>query len=550
MADSRFVDMSTVATVAEAFEVIARRHPGKDCICIPARPGRDYAPDGLTWSYGEVSQRAAELRNRYVAAGYGHGHRIAILFENRPSFMLHWLALNAIGVGLVPINLESTAQEITTLLQRSHAVLVVALPHKRALVQQAVGQMEVPIPVVGEEIPHAFPPAITPRLDTAPNPLTEAGLLFTSGTTGVSKGAILTNEALLFNGHRYIRAGGVMEIAYGAERHYNPLPLSYANAFANSNIAMILSAGCMIFPDRFHPDVWWQDLIATDATIIHYLGIIAPLLLQRPPVPEETRHRIKFGLGAGADTNQHIAFEARFGFPLVEVYGMSELGISSYSSHEPRMPGLHLVGTPIEGVEYRLIDNNGQALKPGQAGELLVRRAGDNPRKGFFAGYLDDPELTEFMWRDGWYHTGDNLRQDDEGRYFWVDRLKDMVRRSGENISTAEVENCIRAHPAVSMVACVAAPDPLRQEEVVACIILQPGFEPSTETALSIMEWSLERIAYFRSPGGIVFMSEFPMTTSKKIQKHRIFAKGEDVFTRPDCIDLRHLKKQRTSTAA
>ena len=228
---------------------------------------------------------------------------------------------------------------------------------------------------------------------------------------------------------------------------------------------------------------------------------------------------------------------------------MSELGISSYSSHEPRMPGQHLVGTPIEGVEYRLIDESGHDVKQGQAGELLVRRAGDNPRRGFFAGYLDDPELTEFIWRDGWYHTGDNLRQDEQGRYFWVDRLKDMVRRSGENISTGEVENCVRAHPAVSMVACLPAPDPLRQEEVVACVILQPGFEPSRETALSIMEWSLERIAYFKTPGGIVFMQEFPMTTSKKIQKHWIFGKGEDVFARPDCIDLRHLKKRRTSSA-
>jgi acyl-CoA synthetase (AMP-forming)/AMP-acid ligase II len=545
-----FLDTSTLNTLAEAFDIIAARHPEKDCICLPAMAGRDYHADGITWSYAEIAAQARALRQAYAAAGYGHGHRIALMFDNRPTFVVHWLALNALGVSVVPVNQDSTAHEIATLLTRSHAILAVVLPSRAELFGRAAELMQKAIPLVAEEWPGTLPPAIIPARVTPPGPLTEAGLLFTSGTTGVSKGAILTNESLFFNAERYIAACGLMAITYGEERLYNPLPVYYANAFAHTNIVMILSAGCMIFPDRFHPSTWWRDIVATDATIIHYLGIIAPLLLKREPAPEERTHRVKYGLGSGVDSNQHIAWEKRFGFPLMEVYGMTELGICSFASHEPRLVGQHYVGEPICGVEYRIVDSEDRELPAGEAGEMLVRRSGSNPRRGFFAGYLDNEELTEHLWRGGWYHTGDMLRRDADGRFYFVDRLKHMIRRSGQNISAGEVENCLRLHPAVSECAVVPVPDAFRQEEVMACIVLRDDEAPSEATALSIMDFALERIAYFKAPGGIVFMDRLPTTHTNKLQKEKIFARNEDPYARPKSFDLRHLKKRDTARAA
>lgn len=546
MTKDQLLDVATLQTAWDAFRIMAARHPEHDCICVPALEGRHYAAQGLTWSYAEAARRASELREVYARAGYGHGHRVAIMFDNRPSFVVHWLALNALGISLVPINQESTSAEIGTLLKRSYAALVLGLPHRLPLLRDAVVRMDEPIPIVSAEWPATLPAAKTPHLGTSPGPLTETGLLFTSGTTGVSKGARLTNESVLFNGDRYVRAGGLMQIAYGGERLYNPLPLTYANAFAHSNIAMILTAGCMIFPDRFHPSGWWPDIVETRATIIHHLGIIVPLLLQADATPEEREHRVKFGLGGGVSASQHTAWQARFGFPLIEVYGMTELGICSFANSEPRLVGGSYVGQPTQDVEFRIADENDAEAPPGVAGEVLVRRTGPNPRRGFFAGYLDNDELTEHLWRNGWYHTGDILSRDEAGRYFFVDRLKHMIRRSGQNISAGEVENCLREHPAVAEVACVPAPDTLRQEEVVACIILKPSAEPTRDSALSIVEWTLKRIAYFKVPGGVVFVTELPTTSSKKLQKFRIFADGEDVFSRSDCFDVRSLKQRRS----
>ena len=383
-----------------------------------------------------------------------------------------------------------------------------------------------------------------------PSLASESGLLFTSGTTGVAKGAMITNEAFLHYGHRYRHAGGLMDIRDGVERLYNPLPLYYANAFAITNVVMIFSAGCMIFPDRFHPSAWWRDIVETGATIVHYLGIIPPLLLQRKPVPEERAHRLKFGVGGGIASAQHAEWERRFGFPLIEVYGMSELGICSASNREPRQIGSHSVGKPFPGIEFRIVDDDDVDVPVGTAGQILVRHTGSNPRKGFFGGYLDGQDVTEHAWRGGWFHTGDVLRQDRDGNYYFVDRIKHMIRRSGQNIPAAEVENGLRGHPGVAEVACVAVPDALRQEEVMACIVLRDDIERSAKIAHGIMDWALQRLAYFKTPGWILFVDTIPTTFTKKLQKDRIFAKDENPLERPGCFDLRHRKKPKKTEAA
>lgn len=535
-------------TVSDAFEAVARDHPRNECIRIPKRPERHYLPNGLSLTYAQVWDIALRLRERYRAAGYGHGHRIAILLENRPDFFFHWLALNGLGVSVAPVNPDYRPHEIHYILDRSDAVLAVTLPERVGDFREAIGRLPRPIPVVSlNDFDEPLPKAICrpPAEDAPPGRRTETGLLFTSGTTGMPKGCMLDNEAFFFNGERYVNAGGVMAIEHGRERLYNPLPAYYANAFAITNVAMILSAGCMIFPDRFHPTSYWREVVETDATIVHHLGIIPPLLLKQPPAPEERMHRIKFSGGAGVDPEQHPLLEERFGFPFVEFFGMSEVGICSATNVEPRKINTRACGKPLPGVEFRLVDENDNDVPEGEPGQLLIRRVGPDPKLGLCVGYLKDPEATEEAWRGGWFHTGDILRRDEDGLYYFVDRMKHMIRRSGQNIAAAEVEGVLRMHPAVQEVAAVAAPDEMRQEEVLACIVLAKGHAPEQATVDSIMQWSLERLAYFKAPGWILFMDKLPTTSTQKLQKSRIFERGEDPRKRPGIFDLRDLKKRQ-----
>jgi acyl-CoA synthetase (AMP-forming)/AMP-acid ligase II len=533
-------------TVADAFSAVVRDHPGKECIRIPRRPERHYLPDGLSLTYAQVGEIAEELRARYRAAGYGHGHRIAILLENRPEFFFHWLALNALGVSVAPVNPDYRPHEIHFILERSEAVLAVTLRQRVSDFGEAVAKLPRPIPVVAlDDFARPLPKAVVPPLNSPPGRRTESGLLFTSGTTGMPKGCMLDNEAFFFNGARFISAGGVMTIEHGEERLYNPLPLYYANAFAITNVAMILAAGCMIFPDRFHPRSYWREVVETDATIVHHLGIIPPLLLQQDPVPEERMHRIKFSGGAGVDPEQHALLEERFGFPFVEYFGMSEVGICSATNVEPRKIDTRACGRPWPGVEFRLVDEHDHDVPVGALGQLLIRRAGLDPKLGLCAGYLKDPETTAEVWRDGWFHTGDILRRDEDGLYYFVDRIKHMIRRSGQNIAAAEIEAVLRLHPAVQEAAALPAPDEMRQEEVLACIVPAPGHAPDRATAESIMDWSLRHLAYFKAPGWLLFMDKLPTTSTQKLQKSSIFAKGEDPRTRSGIIDLRERKKRQ-----
>ncbi len=367
--------------------------------------------------------------------------------------------------------------------------------------------------------------------------------MYTSGTTGMPKGCIIDNEYFFFAAERYLAAGGTATIEHGAERLYNPLPLFYANGLAIANPAMILSRNCMIFPDRFHPSSWWADLVATEATMIHYLGIIPPVLMARPEEPDEKRHKVRFGLGAGVDPALRIAFERRFGLTLVEIYGMSEIGICSFDVSTERDGKTRAIGRDMPGLEYQLIDDDGVPQPSGKPGELRVRRPGSEPRRGLLREYFRDPETTAEVWKDGWFHTGDLLVETEAGLVF-VDRKKHMVRRSGQNISAGEVEATLRMHPAVREVAIIPVTDELRDEEVYACVVLKEGAAAGPELAEALARHALDKLAYFKIPGWVAFLDHLPTTYSQKLRKGAIFGDA-DPRAHPTAVDVRAVKQSR-----
>jgi crotonobetaine/carnitine-CoA ligase len=534
-------------TVFEAFAATAARFPDQAFLCVPPGPERAYHPAGLELTFAEVRARALELRERYAAAGYGHGHRVGLLLENRPEFFFHYLALNALGAGVVPLNPDYRHDELSYQVDHSEVALAVAIGARVGDLEAVARERATPLPVLSAEaLPAALPrPGPAPRAG-APGLDTECGLLYTSGTTGRPKGCVLTNLYYLNAGAWYRDIGGRLAIEPGRERFCNPLPLFHMNCLALTATCAILTANCLVLPERFSPRRWWSDVVASRATIIHYLGVMPPLLLGQAPTPEERRHHVKVGLGAGVEPTVHAAFEERFGFPLVEVWGMTETGRIFADRFEPRQVHTRAFGRPHGGLEARVVDDGDRDVPDGAEGELLVRWGGpEGPRHGFFAGYLKNAEATAEAWRGDWFHTGDAVRRDADGMLYFVDRKKNIIRRSGENIAAAEVEACLQAHEAVAQVAVLAVPDELREEEVMACVVPMPGRAGDAALADALTEWCLARLAYFKAPGWILFLDTLPTTGTQKVQKTRIFPAGEDPRTRPGAVDRRALKKRR-----
>jgi crotonobetaine/carnitine-CoA ligase len=536
-------------TIHDAFLASAAAVPDHAFLAVPPGPG--YAPRGMEITYGDARARVEALTTLYRTAGYGHGHRVALLFENRPEHLLHVLALNALGASQVPINPDYSHDEMLYQMEHSEADLAVVIAARvPALQKVAAARAAKPLPVVnGEALPAALPrPAIAPPNAGAPAPLTEAALMYTSGTTGRPKGCILTNAYMLNAGDWYIavaRSGGVPSLEQGRERLINPLPLFHMNCGGIGVCAMILSHGCLVLPDRFHPSRWWKDVVATRATIMHYLGIMPPILLNQPAVPEERAHRLKYGFGAGIEPQLHRAFEQRFGLPLVEGWGMTETGRIFADSREPRRIDTRAFGIPHGGLEAMIVDENDKELPRGTPGELVVRFTGPDPRHCFFAGYLKNEQATAEAWRNGWFHTGDVVTQGDDGMLYFVDRKKNIIRRSGENIAAAEVEAVLQAHDKVAQIAVLAVADELREEEVMACIVPMPGHAAGPALADELFAWAYEKLAYYKAPGWILFLDKLPTTSTQKVQKTQIFPKGEDPRARPGVIDLRPRKKRR-----
>ncbi len=533
-------------TVFDAFLATAEAAPDNVFLCAPPAPGRAYYPDGIEVSYGQTREAVKTLEAAYAGAGYGHGHRVALLLENRPEFFFHYLALNALGVSIVPINPDYRHDEMLYQMEHSEADLAVVISSRVAQLETVARERAKPLPVVdADQLPDAVPsPGAAPQPGT-PGLGTEASLLYTSGTTGRPKGCILTNFYYLNAGSWYRDLGGRIQIERGRERFLNPLPLFHMNAQAVTAMCAILTANCLAQPERFSPSRWWKDVVASKATIIHYLGVMPPLLLNQPEVPEERQHHVRFGLGAGVEPELHPVFEKRFGFPLVEVWGMTETGRIYADCHEPRQVTTRAFGRPWGGLEARVVDEVDREVLRGTEGELLVRWGGpEGPRHGFFAGYLKNAAATEEAWRGGWFHTGDVVRQMSDDMLVFVDRKKNIIRRSGENIAAAEVEACLQAHEAVAQVAVIAVPDEVREEEVMACIVPMAGATADRTLAEAVQDWCLTRLAYFKAPGWVLFVERLPTTGTQKVQKAQIFPRGVDPRRQPAALDLRGRKRR------
>ncbi len=532
-------------TIESIFRNAVARHPHRSFLAVPVNAARDYLPSGAELSYEEAGKRVEELTAIYGKAGYGAGHRVATLLENHPDYVLHKLALNSLGACCVPINPDYRAGETAYLIDHSEPDLVLTRAARESQMQEALAQCAHRPPLASSDaFAASLPRAWRPARNVSAQPDTPSSILYTSGTTGRPKGCVLSHDYEVASGRRYASMGGLAALRPGEDRIYNPLPLYHVNSGVLSLMGVILTGCCQIQPERFHPQRWWREVIDTRATIVHYLGIVASMLASQPPSDLDRSHSVRFGIGAGIEPTLHLALEQRFGFPFVEVWGMTEMVRVLAASTEPREVGTRAFGKSFPGVDIRVVDEHDRDVADGQPGEMLFRHSEASPRSECFSGYLKDEAATEEVWRGGWFHTGDVVWRGANGMLHFVDRKKNIIRRSGENIAAAEVEAVLLAHPDVQQAAVMAVKDELREEEVLACIVLKE-VTSAAGRAQEIFQHCLDRLAYFKAPGWIHIVETLPTTGTQKIQKHNVYPQGTDPRSIAGVVDLRALKRRQ-----
>ena len=537
-------------TVYERFTVTAAQAPDDDFLFVEPVTADAYGIPSGPISWRAAAHEVERLRRAYAIAGYGHGHRVGLLLENRPAFLFHWLAANGVGASVVPISPDMRAAELEYLLGHSELCLAVTLPAREGDLQAAARAAGVACETAAADaafLPAAPTPA--PSAGQAPGAETECALLYTSGTTGRPKGCRLSNAYFLRAGQWYAELDGVCAVRPGSERIITPLPLNHVNAMAFSTMVVLTAGGCLVQLDRFHPKSWWRSVRDSGATIVHYLGVMPAMLLSAPATAHDRDHQVRWGFGAGVDKNNHAPFEQRFGFPLVEAWAMTETGAAAcvMAHREPRHVGTSCFGKPGSSMELRLVDEDGRDVPAGVPGELLVRSSGADPRRFFFSGYLKNDEATAEAWQDGWLHTGDMVRRDEQGSLYFVDRKKNVIRRSGENISAVEVESVLNQHPAVKAAGVAATPDDVRGDEVLACVVTHHSIADDERAAVAagIVDHALARLAYYKAPGYVAFVDALPLTGSQKLQRGELRTLARSLPGQPNCIDTRSMKRRQ-----
>ncbi len=535
-------------SVYQRFQESVERYPDKPFLHIPRQATKSYANGPVDFTYSQMSEEVEELRKRYHNCSYGAGSRVALMLENRADFFQHFFALNSLGVCVVPVNAEFVIDEITYLLDNSDVSLVIHLPLFSEKLRQSLQAIERTIDtciVSGiENLPEA--PALS-NMELRTGVKADATILYTSGTTGKPKGCVLSNEFFFCVGDWYANIGGYCQLDAEVERMITPLPVFHTNALIWSMMAMIQKGGCLIQLDRFHSSTWWETVRESKATCLHYLGVMPAMLLSLPETESDNNEQIKFGLGAGVEPDLHARFEERFGFPLIEGWAMTETGsgVCFMTDSDPRHVGKRCMGKVQDTMEFIIVDEHKNEVATGEVGELLVRRKGSEPGFGFFTEYYKNKEATREAWSGGWFHTGDAVKQDDHGSVFFVERIKNIIRRSGENIAAAEVETVLIDHNYV--VNCAVAPvaDEIRGEEVAACIVLSENIDSSEEVASELVNYCLSKLSYFKAPGYILFVKELPVTSTQKIQRGQLRQLVTDAMAAKQYCDCRAMKKSK-----
>ncbi len=473
-----------------------------------------------SWSFAEIDAWTSRLAHRLIEVdGVQPGDRVAIMLPNVVHWPVAWLAVLKAGAVAVPVNCSYQRSDLAFVLKDSGARVVFTDAERSGLVGEVLtdepdltGVRVIEVPDDGSG---TFP-ATAPEVAVAGETL--ANLQYTSGTTGFPKACMLSHDY-------WVRLGWICAAATGlsaADVLLTSQPYSYMDPQWNTALALTLGAPLVVLP-RFSASTFMTDVRRHRATFFYVLGSMPTLLFKQPPTAEDRDNDLRTVLCSGIPVALHAQLEERWGAPWREVYGMTESGIDLFSAFDDSAAvGSGSLGHPVPSKHVRVVDpaDPGEEVPAGEPGELVVSGT------PMMNGYWNRPEATANVLRDGWLHTGDLVVRLPDGGIQLVGRIKDMVRRGGENIACAEVETVLERDDRVVAAAVVAVPDEVMGEEVKAFVQLREGVAGDRVTAQEVLERAAAQLARFKVPRFVEFVADLPRTPSERVSKPALKARA------------------------
>ena len=501
-------------TVLGALIAAADRDPDKTSVRLVGDTG--YTPR-------EMLQRAAHVAGLLHHAGVSRGDRVVVMLSNRIEFLDVFFAAAHLGALSVPLNTSLRGPILEHMIKDSAPSVIITEAQHLEVIGAAVEAIGLTARLFVIDAPPTsyavdvvdFASALAA---VAPAPMADvtryddACILYTSGTTGPSKGVLHTHNSIIAFGESTDRF-----LSYtSSDIAHNCLPLFHANALCVSLLPALRAGATVVFGNRFSASNYWREVRDEGATVVSILGAMVPILWGMEPSVEDQQNSVRVALSVPtppADIYDH--FEKRFGLRLVSQYGMSDTScVISTPPDVAGRPGYAGVVNP--DFECVVADEHDEPVPDGVAGQLLIR-----PRKPdiMMSCYWNNPQATMETWRNLWFHSGDVLVRDSDGWFKFVDRQKDAMRRFGENISSFEVESVIATHPAVEEVAVYAVPAELSEDEVMAAVVLVPG---ASGDLGDLGQFCDQHLPYFASPRYLVVLPSLPKTSTSKIRKDEL----------------------------
>jgi crotonobetaine/carnitine-CoA ligase len=500
-------DAVTPATLPAVLDAAADRDPDHAYLHCDGR-------DVTTGETADASRRVAGALHRW---GVRPGDRVAIMMANVPEFVAAWFGIVRAGAIEVPVHGAYRGPLLEHILGESGARVLIcdadcverlpglALPALERVVVRGAATAELAIPVhdLAEALAGDAHPD-PPRVDATD----VSCLLYTSGTTGPAKGVVLPHSANLALARANI---DLMEYT-AADVLYTAFPLFHVNAKFTSVTSTLLSGARLVLDDRFSASGFWAAMRAHGVTSFNYMGSLLTILSKQPEGPLDRDHGVVRAYGGAVPPSLWGPFEERFGLRLHEHYGMTEIGIALRNTRTVRRMGS--IGRPAPDYDVRVAGPEDVELAPGEVGEIQVRPR--NPGV-MLREYWARPDATIAAFANLWFHTGDRARRDEDGFFFYVDRLKDSIRRRGENVSAYDIEGVVDAFPGVVESAAYGVPSDLGEDDVMVVVVWAEA--PRMDALIAHCR---EKLAAFSVPRYFRAIDALPKTPSQRVQKFKL----------------------------
>ncbi|HZO06294.1 MAG TPA: AMP-binding protein [Solirubrobacterales bacterium] len=498
--------------------------------------------DGRDTTVAEMQEASHGVAGALRSWGIERGDRAAIMMSNVPEFVPIWFGILRAGAVEVPVHSAHKGPLLEHILGESGARVLFCdaefVPRLEGLDLSELERIVVRGELPGEGVPAGL--AVHP-LEEALAAAPAAGLpqlavgdvsciLYTSGTTGRSKGVVLTHGANL----RLARANIDLMEYTAADVLYTAFPLFHVNAKFTSLTSALISGARLVLDDRFSASGFWERMREERVTSFNYMGGLLAILAKQPEREGDSDHVVERAYGGACPPNLWQPFEDRFGVRLHEHYGMTEIGIAIQNTRTDRRVGA--IGRPAPYFQVRLADDSDREVAVGEVGEIQVR---PNEPDAMLLEYWRRPDATTAAFRNLWFHTGDRARADEDGFIYYHDRLTDSIRRRGENVSSFELEAVVASFDGVVECAAYGVPSELGEDEVMVAVVPEPGTDLDLDALLAHCE---DRVARFAVPRYVRVMTELPKNSSQRIQKFKLRDEG----VTPDTVD-RGLPKPRSA---